>query len=35
MPDRFDWKACMLAEEEDRADVKAFKEAFASFDPSS
>ncbi|KAF8077783.1 CwfJ C-terminus 1-domain-containing protein-like protein [Lyophyllum atratum] len=34
MPDRFDWKACMLPEEEDKADAQAFKEAFAPFDPS-
>ncbi|KAJ8594437.1 hypothetical protein M405DRAFT_850139 [Rhizopogon salebrosus TDB-379] len=34
IPDRVDWKACMLPEEEDKADVKAFKAAFASFDPS-
>ncbi|KAH7921377.1 nuclear protein [Leucogyrophana mollusca] len=34
IPDRFDWKACMLAEEEDKADVQAFKAAFAPFDPS-
>lgn len=34
IPDRVDWKACMLPEEEDKADVKAFKTAFASFDPS-
>ncbi|EAU88727.2 nuclear protein [Coprinopsis cinerea okayama7 len=33
MPDRFDWKACMLSEEDDRADVQAFKAAFAPFDP--
>lgn len=35
MPDRFDWKACMLSDEDDRADVQAFKAAFAPFDPSS
>lgn len=34
MPDRFDWKACMLSEEDDRADALAFKTAFAPFDPS-
>ncbi|KAF5315677.1 hypothetical protein D9611_004814 [Ephemerocybe angulata] len=34
MPDRFDWKACMLSEEDDRADAQAFKTAFAPFDPS-
>ena len=25
MPDRFDWKACLLSEEDDRADAQAFK----------
>jgi hypothetical protein len=34
MPDRLDWKACMLPEDEDRADAQAFKAAFAPFDPS-
>ncbi|KAG6898272.1 hypothetical protein C0992_000717 [Termitomyces sp. T32_za158] len=34
MPDRFDWKACMLSEDEDKADAQAFKTAFAAFDPS-
>ncbi|KAG6917921.1 hypothetical protein DXG01_000358 [Tephrocybe rancida] len=34
MPDRFDWKACMLPEDEDRADAQDFKAAFAPFDPS-
>ncbi|CCM03628.1 uncharacterized protein FIBRA_05772 [Fibroporia radiculosa] len=34
MQDRFDWKACMQTEEEDKADVQAFKRAFAPFDPS-
>jgi len=34
IPDRVDWKACMLPQEEDKADVEAFKAAFASFDPS-
>ncbi|KAF8911042.1 CwfJ C-terminus 1-domain-containing protein-like protein [Gymnopilus junonius] len=33
IPDRLDWKACMLSEEEDRADAQAFKAAFASFNP--
>jgi hypothetical protein len=33
MPDRFDWKACMQSEEDDRADAQAFKAAFAPFDP--
>ncbi|KAF5330347.1 hypothetical protein D9619_005485 [Psilocybe cf. subviscida] len=32
-PDRLDWKACMLSEEEDRADAEAFKKAFQPFDP--
>ncbi len=32
-PDRLDWKACMLPEEEDRADAQAFKTAFAPFNP--
>ncbi|KAG6854723.1 hypothetical protein C0991_002436 [Blastosporella zonata] len=34
IPDRFDWKACMLPEDEDRADAQDFKAAFAAFDPS-
>ena len=34
MPERLDWKACMLTEAEDRADAESFKAAFASFDPS-
>jgi hypothetical protein len=34
MPDRLDWKACMLPEDEDKADAQAFKTAFALFDPS-
>ncbi|OSX65607.1 hypothetical protein POSPLADRAFT_1044935 [Postia placenta MAD-698-R-SB12] len=34
MQDRFDWKACLQSEEEDKADVQAFKTAFAPFDPS-
>ncbi|KAG5354069.1 hypothetical protein C0989_009767 [Termitomyces sp. Mn162] len=34
MPDRLDWKACMLPEDEDKADAQAFKAAFAPFDPS-
>ncbi|KAJ7709435.1 CwfJ C-terminus 1-domain-containing protein-like protein [Mycena rosella] len=33
MPDRLDWKACTLAEDEDRADAQAFKAAFLAFDP--
>ncbi|ESK94140.1 nucleus protein [Moniliophthora roreri MCA 2997] len=35
MPDRMDWKACMLSEDEDRADADAFKKAFAPFTPDS
>lgn len=31
--DRLDWKACMLSEEEDKADAQAFKTAFAPFNP--
>jgi hypothetical protein len=31
MPDRLDWKACMLSEEEDKADAQAFKNAFAPY----
>ncbi|KIJ69163.1 hypothetical protein HYDPIDRAFT_164801 [Hydnomerulius pinastri MD-312] len=34
IPDRMEWKACMLPEEEDKADVTLFKKAFAPFDPS-
>jgi hypothetical protein len=33
MTARLDWKACMLTEDEDKADAQAFKAAFASFDP--
>ncbi|KAJ7112417.1 CwfJ C-terminus 1-domain-containing protein-like protein [Mycena crocata] len=33
MPERLDWKACTLADDEDRADAQAFKAAFAPFDP--
>ncbi|KAF7337976.1 Nuclear protein [Mycena venus] len=33
MPERLDWKACTLPEDEDRADAQAFKAAFAPFDP--
>ncbi|KAF8163426.1 nuclear protein [Crassisporium funariophilum] len=33
-PDRLDWRACMLSEEEDKDDAQAFKTAFASFNPS-
>jgi Protein similar to CwfJ C-terminus 2 len=32
---RADWKSCLQAEEDDKADVLAFKTAFAPFDPSS
>lgn len=35
MPERFDWKECVLSQEEDTADATAFKAAFAVFDPSS
>lgn len=34
VPERMNWKACMLTEEEDRTDAQAFKTAFAPFDPS-
>ena len=34
MPERLDWKACMLTEEEDKADAEGFKKAFATFEPS-
>ncbi|KAI0053904.1 nuclear protein [Auriscalpium vulgare] len=30
---RLDWKACLQSEEDDKADVQAFKTAFAPFDP--
>jgi hypothetical protein len=33
MPERLDWKACTLPEDEDRADAQAFKNAFLPFDP--
>ncbi|TFY76541.1 hypothetical protein EWM64_g7470 [Hericium alpestre] len=33
LEDRVDWKACMQSEEEDIADVQAFKTAFAPFSP--
>ncbi|KAL0946817.1 hypothetical protein HGRIS_012986 [Hohenbuehelia grisea] len=33
-PDRLDWKACALPDDEDKADADAFKAAFAAFDPS-
>jgi len=35
MPNRLDWKTCMLSDDEDKAEAQAFKTAFASFDPSS
>lgn len=34
IPERLDWKACMLSEEEDKVDAQAFKSAFAPFTPS-
>ncbi|KAL0060002.1 hypothetical protein AAF712_013238 [Marasmius tenuissimus] len=34
IPERLDWKACTLSEDEDRADAAAFKTTFAPFDPS-
>jgi hypothetical protein len=34
MPDRLDWKVCMLSEDDDKAEAQAFKAAFAPFDPS-
>jgi len=34
MPNRLDWKTCMLSEDEDKAEAQAFKIAFAPFDPS-
>ena len=33
MEDRADWKSCLQSEEEDKADVQAFKAVFAPFDP--
>ncbi|THG97269.1 hypothetical protein EW145_g7647 [Phellinidium pouzarii] len=33
VPERFDWKACTQTESEERADAQAFKQSFASFDP--
>ncbi|KAL1744364.1 CwfJ C-terminus 1-domain-containing protein-like protein [Schizophyllum fasciatum] len=32
-PERTEWQACMLSDEEDTADAKAFREAFAPFNP--
>ncbi|KAF8892429.1 CwfJ C-terminus 1-domain-containing protein-like protein [Infundibulicybe gibba] len=34
IPDRLDWKACMLSEQDDKTDAQTFKEAFAPFNPS-
>ncbi|KAL4067785.1 CwfJ C-terminus 1-domain-containing protein-like protein [Scleroderma citrinum] len=34
IPERLDWKSCMLTEEGDKADAESFKKAFATFDPS-
>jgi hypothetical protein len=34
LDDRVDWKACLLTEDEDKADAQEFKAAFATFDPS-
>ncbi|KAF9013941.1 nuclear protein [Cyathus striatus] len=34
MSDRLDWRVCVLPEEEEKADARAFKEAFSPFDPS-
>ncbi|PCH37719.1 nuclear protein [Wolfiporia cocos MD-104 SS10] len=34
MQDRYDWKACLQSEEDDKEDAQAFKAAFAAFDPS-
>ena len=31
MPERMDWKSCMLSEEEDKADAEAFKKVFTPF----
>jgi len=33
-PERVDWKACAGTEAEEKADTRAFKEAFKAFDPS-
>lgn len=32
--ERVDWRSCLQSEEDDQADVQAFKTAFAPFDPS-
>ncbi|TRM59290.1 CwfJ C-terminus 1-domain-containing protein-like protein [Schizophyllum amplum] len=32
-PERMEWQACLLSDEEDTADAQAFKEAFAPFNP--
>jgi len=31
--ERVDWKSCLSSEEDDKADVRAFKTAFTPFDP--
>ena len=31
MPDRIDWKNCMLSEQEDKIDAEAFKKDFGPF----
>ncbi|CAK5277556.1 unnamed protein product [Mycena citricolor] len=33
MPERMDWKACSLSDDEDKADAQAFKAAYAAFSP--
>ena len=35
MPNRLDWKACLLSEADDRADAESFKIAFAPFNSNS
>ena len=32
-PERMEWQACVLSDDEDTADAKAFREAFAPFNP--
>lgn len=34
MDERADWKTCLQSDEDDKADVLAFKTAFSPFDPS-
>lgn len=34
VPERVDWRTCAQTEDDERKDAKAFKEAFAAFDPS-